>query len=169
MRTMGRLLIVACAMAPVPLAAGARASHHRHRILRLAPPPPTSPSQDAIELATLAPPSRRSTVEQTYGDAAFARDHAQNRIQRELQVDEADAAAFGGVPYPCDPRAPGATAYACNGAPHQRSYGQGYAFTPDYLSAPQRLGVPPDVQTQVLPPITGLAWVVNSLRYDAHN
>ncbi len=169
MRVMGRMLIVAGAVALVPLGGAAARTHHRHRVSRAVPPPQTAPSQDAIELATLAPPSPRSTVVQNYGDAAFARGRLGGRIEREVSVDHADAEAYGGVPYPCEPRVAGASAYACNGAPHPRSYGQGYAFTPAYLSAPQRLGVPPDEQTQVLPPLTGLAWVVNSLRYDPHN
>ena len=170
MGTTGRLLIAACALALAPLgSATARPSHHRRHLVRAGPPPPTPPSQDAIELATLAPPSPLSTIEQTYGDAAYSRGRLEGRVGREVDADHVDAAVYGGVPYPCDPRAAGASAYACNGAPHPRSYGQGYAFTPDYLSAPQRLGVPPDEQTQVLPPLTGLAWIVNSVRYDPHN
>ena len=174
MRTSGRMLIAACASVSIMAlllvgGAAARTSRHRTHVLRVVSPPPPAPSQDAIELATLAPPSRLSTIEQTYGDAAYARRRLERRIDREAQADLDTAAAEGGVPYPCEPRVAGASAYACNGAPHPRSYGQGYAFTPSYLSAPHRLGVPPDEQTQVLPPLTGLAWVVNSLRPDAHN
>ncbi len=166
MRMMGQMLGLACALALVPLVAVARTNHHRQHVERLAPSPPTPPSQDAIELATLAPPSRLSTVEQTYGDAAYARRRAGGRLERELRADRADVDAFGGVPYPCEPRVAGATAYACNGVPHPFRYRDGYAFTAGYLSAPQRIGVPPDEQSQVLPPLTGFAWVVNKLGDD---
>ena len=86
-----------------------------------------------------------------------------------MRVDNAVSEVYGGVPYPCEPRVAIASAYRCNGAPQAGYYGQGYAFTPAYLGAPQRLQVPPDEQTQVLPPLSGLAWAVNSLRYDPHN
>ena len=98
MRSMGLTLIVACGLAPAAIGgAAARPSRHRHRAVSLAPTPP---SQDAIELATLAPPSRRSTLEQSYGDAAIARHRVEGRIARELGADQADAEAFGGAPYP---------------------------------------------------------------------
>ena len=167
-RALMTILVTVLVLAPFGGVA-ARVVRHRPHHLRVVPPPPTPPSQDAIELATLSPPSRLSTIEQTYGDAVYARHRLESRIDRQAEADLDTAAAYGGVPIPCEPRIAGASAYACNGAPHPRSYGQGYAFTPSYLSAPQRLGVPPDEQTQVLPPFTGLAWVVNSLRPDAHN
>lgn len=169
MRALGWTLIMACAV--VPMATGsatARPAHHRHRAaVRLAPPTP--PSQDAIELATLAPPSELSTIEQTYGDAAIARRRVEGRVARELQADQVDAAAFGGAPYPCPPRTVGSTASACNAAPHPFDDREGYAFTAAFFSAPQRVGVPADEQTRVLSPITGLAWAINRLGDDPRN
>lgn len=167
----GRILIAVALATLVPYggAAARPGHHHRHTVQRAVPPPPVPPSQDAVELAILAPPSRRSTLEQSYGDAAYARGRLERRIDREVRDDFETVATIGGAPYPCEPRIAGASAYVCNGAPHPRSYGQGYSFTPAYLAAPQRRGALPNEQTPVLPPLTGLAWVVNSLRPDPHN
>lgn len=170
MRATGLMLIAACAVPPLGAdmadAHPVRQRHTAHHVVRIEPAPP---SQDAVELATLAPPAPRSTIEQSYGDAGYARGRLERRVEGERRADRADAAAYGSTPYPCEPRIAATSATICNGAPHTRSYGQGYAFTPSFVSAPQRLGVPPDEQSGTLPPLTGLAWIVNNLRYDPHN
>ena len=140
----------------MPLPALAR---HRHAIV--------PPSADAIELAGIAPPTRRGTVEKTYGDAAFARARMQSRYSSESAADTAEAATAG-VPYPCDPRAATADAYVCRNDPRVLGYGQGYAFTPSYVSAPTVFNQAPDAQEPVMPSITGFFWAVNSARFDPH-
>ena len=125
-------------------------------------------SQDAVELATLAPPSRASTAEQSYGDADYARHRFEGTIAREKREAVGATARSPGVRSVCDPRHATSTTYVCGGAA-QPGYQTGYGLTPSYLSAPQGLAVPNDEQSRLLSPLTGLAWVVNSLRYDPHN
>lgn len=121
-----------------------------------------SPSADAVDLAVLAPISRRSTVEQTYGDAAIAR----SRFARGYR---SEGGAAAGAPYPCDPRHAGPDAYVCTNDPSRIGYGQYYAFTPAYVSSPQVVGDDPRVQTPILPAITSLFWAANGWRIDPHN
>lgn len=125
-------------------------------------PRDTPTSQDAVELATLSPRANASTTAQTYGDAAYARAHLQRSIARE----EAMAPSRPEDPASsCDPRTTTASGYICDIEPRGGRDRQGYAFTPSYLSAPQRIAVPADVQTPFLSPLSGLAWIVDSLRY----
>ena len=141
-----------------------RGKHHAGRIDR---PPEAPVSQDSAELATLAPPSRASTAEQSYGDAVYAR----RRLERPIEREEREAAGVtaGAVTRSvCDPREVTSSAYVCGGG-GRPGYQTGYGRTPSYLSAPQSLAVPDDEQSRLLSPLTGLAWVVNSLRYDPHN
>jgi hypothetical protein len=97
-------------------------------------------------LATLAPPEPFTTAEQDYGDAAFAR----ARAQRFIKHSTTDAVA----PYPCDPHIAISNGMICANVPGRRGYGQYYAFTPDYLTAPQISGADPSAQTSLLPPAT---------------
>ncbi len=139
----------------------AGAEHLRHRNASSAPV-----SQDAAELATLAPPSSRSTMAQNYGDAAYSR----SRVIRGISGTKADSKSpVFGRSDTCDPRMVTSRGYVCGGAQLGARYQQGYAYTPSFLSAPQRVGVPDDVQTPLLSPLAGLAWLANNLRYDPHN
>lgn len=134
-------------------AGAAEARSHRVRVV-------TAPSPDAIELDALAPPARRGTLEQTYGDAAYARARAQARVAppREPQ------------PYPCDPRIATNAGYLCPRVAPALGYGQYDAFTPAYVSAPQTFAVPDsDAQSPLLSPVTSLFWAVNSARWDRHD
>lgn len=124
--------------------------------------PDVVPSADAVELGTLAPPSRLSTFAQAYGDAAIARSRAQRRQRFEEGANADD------VPYPCDPRQAESRGYVCWNDPSRIGYGQFYALTPSYVSAPQIVGVAPDIQAPVLSPITSFFWAVNSARIDPH-
>ena len=123
---------------------------------------------DAVELAILAPPSRASTAGQTYGDAVYARHLAQGSIAREEPEPIDRTGRSPKVRKVCDARDATSTAYVC-GVGVRPGYATGYHLTPSYLSAPQNLAVPNDEQSPLLSPLTGLAWVVNSLRYDPHN
>ena len=149
-------LIAALLLANPP---GAEAAGHRHRRVQ--------PSQDAVELAGIAPRERRSTALQTYGDAKIARAAAQRRIPREEAADAATERT-GGAPYPCDPRLATADAYVCRNDPRVLGYGQGYAFTPSYVSAPTVFEQDPRTQAPIMPDITGFFWSVNSARIDPH-
>ena len=136
-------------------------ARHRHRA-------PVPPSADAIELAGIAPPTRRGTALQTYGDAAIARAQMQRRYPREEAANADTVARTGGAPYPCDPRVATADAYVCRNDPRVLGYGQGYAFTPSYVSAPTVFDQDPGVQEPVMPAITGFFYGVNSARIDPH-
>ena len=138
--------------------------HHADRIDRLSKAPV---SQDSAELATLAPPSRVSTAEQSYGDAVYARRRLERTIARE-EREATGVTARAVTRSVCDPREVTSAAYVCDGG-GRPAYQTGYGWTPSYLSAPQSLAVPDDEQSRLLSPLTGLAWVVNSLRYDPHN
>ena len=133
--------------------------HHRGAVLR------ADPSEDAVMLSILAPPSPSSTRRQSYGDAVFARARQQRRTAN-AQLDPR------GVPfgiYPCEPREAGAAGYACDGDPARPGYGQYYAYLPANASAPQVPRGDPGAQSRVLAPATALFWAVNSLRFDPHN
>lgn len=136
------------------LASGAaEARGHRARVV-------VSPSPDAIELDALAPPARRGTVEQTYGDAAYARARAQARTEPASEPQR----------YPCDPRVATNGGYLCPQVSPTLGYGQFHAFTPAYVSAPQTFAVPDsDAQSPLLAPVTSLFWSVNSARWDRHD
>ncbi len=158
--------VAALAIATLATTAAAHSRKHHHVVapgaVRFTPP-----SEDAIELAGIAPPSRLGTIEQTYGDAAVARSHFQRRYSAEEAYDQAQAVTQG-TPYPCDPRVATSDAYVCRNDPHVRGYGQGYAFTPSYVSSPAVVGEDPSAQPSVMPSITGFFWNVNSARFDPH-
>ena len=125
-----------------PGSAADLAHQSRHRIVRV------RPSVDAVALATLAPPQPLSTSMQTYGDAEIARARAQRIIGRSTT----NAVA----PYPCDPHVALANGVVCANRPRRTGYGQFYAFTPDYVTAPQIAGADPGRQTSLLAPATML-------------
>ena len=126
------------------------------------------PSEDAVQLAGIAPPTRRGTALQTYGDAEIARARMQRLYPREQAADIAAERRTGGAPYPCDPRIATADAYVCRNDPRATGYGQFYAFTPSYVSAPTVFEQDPRAQAPVMPDITGFFWSVNSARIDPH-
>ena len=149
----------------VALPASAHPRHRHHQPVPIILP---APAIDAVDLSTLAPPAPLSTDLVTYGDATFARARAQARYPREEKIDAEEATTIG-VPYPCAPRAAGSDSYSCRNDPsHPRSYRQGYAFTPSYVSAPQVVQEDRAQQASVFPPVTGLFWAVNSVRLDPH-
>ncbi len=154
-----RVIAVLCALFLVTGATAtfARAKPHPRRP---AVPPPI-PSADAVELGTLAPPTRLSTLRQTYGDAAIARDMARRGYPAAARHDRAVAATTG-APYPCDPNTARATVIVC-GDQRGHGYGQGYAFTPSYVSAPQVFEADPFAQDQIFPPATAFFWSLNRL------
>ena len=139
---------------------GAAAAGHRHHH-------GVPPSLDAVELAGIAPRAHRGTALQTYGDAEIARAAMQRRLPREAAAN-AEVERTGGAPYPCDPRLATADAYVCRNDPRVIGYGQGYAFTPSYVSAPTVFGQDPGTQAPIMPDITGFFWSVNSARIDPH-
>ena len=154
---------MSCGLVACLVLAGAPGAQARHRQHVLASPRVVPPSEDAIELAGIAPPTRRGTIEQTYGDAAIARAQMQRNYPREDAANAATAATVG-VPYPCDPRVATPDAYVCRNDPRVRGYGQGYAFTPSYVSSPTVFDQDPGTQTSVMPAITGFFYDVNSAR-----
>lgn len=143
------------------LSASPALARHRHHA-------PVPPSEDAIELARIAPQTRRGTALQTYGDAAIARAQMQRRYEREEAANADGVARTGGAPYPCDPRVATADAYVCRNDPRVLGYGQGYAFTPSYVSAPTVFDQDPGAQEPVMPAITKFFHGVNSARIDPH-
>ena len=165
MRTTRLWIAIAVALAGLmPTAASARHSRARRHGHIVA----TAPTADAVELGQIAPPTRRTTLEQTYGDAAIARSQFQRRYSREEQIDRREAATVG-TPYPCDPRSAGADAYDCGNDPRQIGYGQYYAYTPSFVSSPTVVGAEADTQTTLLPPFTALFWGLNSLENHPHD
>ncbi len=103
---------------------------------------------------------------QNYGDAAYARSRG---VGRQARTEADSESTVIGQSDACDPRIVTSQGYVCGDARVGARYQQGYAYTPGFLSAPQRVGVPDDVQTPLLSPLTGLAWLTNNLRYDPHN
>lgn len=156
-------LSLACGLTLAVLATSAQAADLRHHRRHGVPP-----SVDAVQLAGIAPPTRRGTALQTYGDAEIARALMQRRIPREDAANAAEVARTGGAPYPCDPRLATADAYVCRTAPGATGYKQFYAFTPSYVSAPTVFQQDPGTQAPVMPDITGFFWSVNSARLDPH-
>ncbi len=174
-------LLLALALAAGPLAgeAAARARRPAHRTAAHQPDDvggyaASPPSRDAVGLGTLAPPTRLSTLEQTYGDAAYARarvlgreaSRGQDRF-RESGAGGADARVLS-VQFPCDPRSAGVAAYRCGppaGVPGQGlpGYGLAYAYNPAYVTSPFSSGHDPREQPPVLPGVTGLFFAVNGL------
>lgn len=152
-------LILAC-LAASAQAADLRHRHHQHHGV--------APSEDAVELDGIAPPTRRGTALQTYGDAEIARARMQSHYPREAAADAVAERRTGGAPYPCDPRLATADAYVCRNDPRVIGYGQYYAFTPSYVSAPTVFEQDPRAQAPVMPDITGFFWSVNSARIDPH-
>ena len=151
--------LVALLAVPAPLSAHG-AKHRRH--------PSTGAPQgaDGVDLATLAPVARRSTTEQTYGDAAIARSRVQRAEKGDAGVEDAAAGMLD--PHPCEPRSAGPAGYQCEGEPPQKSYGLFYAYTPASVSAPQNVATDPYAQAPVLPAITSFFWAANSWRIDPH-
>ncbi len=165
MRILQLFVSTAVCLALTPAPAGAVQKAKRHHSRYAAAP---VPSTDAVELGTLAPPSPAfSTLQQSYGDAAIARAHFQRRYEEQAPALEAEA--NGPVQYPCDPRSADAGGYTCRNPPSAIGYGQTYAFTPSFVSAPQTVGKDPTAQSSLLPPFTALFYAVNGLRYDPHN
>ena len=158
-----RQVVIAAAVIGVVIpnfGVSARSLKPKHHIHVAAP----VPSKDGVELGILAPPTRLTTLEQTYGDAAIARAQVQRRFRAE-DAETVDAAA----PYPCDPRVARADGYVCRNQPGVIGYGQTYAFTPSYVSSPLNIGRRPDEQTSILPPVTALFYAFDGLRFDPHN
>jgi hypothetical protein len=135
-------LMAAAPCLPAPASAADLPRPKRHRVVRV------RPSVDAVQLATLAPLQPLSTAEQSYGDAPIARARAQRIFARRTT----DAAA----PYPCDPHVAIAHGTVCANVPGRLGDGQGYAFTPAYVTAPQISGADPGAQTSLLAPGTVL-------------
>ena len=121
------------------------------------------PSPDAVDLGTLAPPTRLSTLEQNYGDAAIARAHVRDRGAADGPIGRGDEVSSPYVQFPCDPRAAGAAAYRCGPASGIPGYGLGYAYNPAYVTSPFSSGHDPREQAPMLPGVTGLFWTVNGL------
>lgn len=90
-------------------------------------------STDADALAFLAPLSRRSTANQDYGDAAYARSRAERRPPRINGYGEATGAGYESTPV------------------RPLGYRPGFTYGPAYLSAPQIFGGSPLEQTPLLP------------------
>ena len=149
-------LTAALVLANVP---AATARHRQQRVL---------PSADAVQLAGIAPPTRRGTALQTYGDAEIARAEMQRRYRPEEMANGEEVGRTGGAPYPCEPRLATADAYVCRNDPRVLGYGQGYAFTPSYVSAPTVFGQDPREQAPLMPNVTDFFWAVNSARFDPH-
>ena len=149
-------LTAALLLANVP---DATARHRQQRVL---------PSSDAVQLTGIAPPTRRGTALQTYGDAEIARAEMQKRYPREEMANEEEVERTGGAPYPCEPRSATADAYVCRNDPRVLGYGQGYAFTPSYVSAPTVFAQDPREQAPLMPKITEFFFAVNSARIDPH-
>ena len=154
---------ITCALTAALLLAVAPSAQARPRHHHGVPP-----SMDAVQLAGIAPPTRRGTALQTYGDAEIARARMQRRYPREDAANAAEVARTGGAPYPCDPRLATADAYVCRTDPRGTDYREGYAFTPSYVSAPTVFQQDPGTQVPVMPDITGFFWSVNSARLDPH-
>lgn len=134
---------------------------HRHRAS-------VPPSEDAVELAGISPPSRRGIALQGYGDAVIARAGIRRRYAREDAANVETIGRTGGAPYPCDPRVATADAYICRNDPRVLGYGQGYAFTPSYVSAPTVFDQNPGVEEPIMPAITSFFYGINSARIDPH-
>ena len=88
---------------------------------------------DADALALLSPLSRRSTANQDYGDAAYARARGYRRPPRPSGYGEATDAGYQSTP--------------------ERPFGfrPGFTYGPAYLSAPQIFGGSRLEQTPLLP------------------
>ena len=139
---------------------GAAAAGHR-------PHHGAPPSLDAVQLAGIAPLTRRGTALQDYGDAEIARVAMQRRILRE-EAKNVEMERTGGTPHLCDRRLATVDAYVCRNNPRVTGYAQGFAFTPSYVSAPTVFEQNPDAQEPIMPDITGFFWLVNSARIDPH-
>lgn len=152
--TIGLLAVAGLAAAAQP--AGARASgRHVHRATAV-------PPADAVELATLAPPTRLGTLEQSYGDAAVARSRFRRAGAADGRAGQGQPGAGGASPA-CDPRIAEAAGYACRAGTGRVGYGQAYAFTPAYVSAPTTVGEDPAVQPPVTPAATGVFYAFDRL------
>lgn len=140
------------AIAMVLLSAGCAQAGRAHRRGVRGAAYAATPSRDAADLAALAPPTRRSTVEQAYGDASYAREHFRGLGWRPCMGADFVWGAGNGV-RPCTTRV---TEDLVGGRPES-----GYAFTPAYLAAPQILTAPPDAETRLLPEAALLPWIVD--------
>ena len=148
---MGRTISCA-AIAVLCLSAGCVHAERAHRRASYASADTAVSSRDAAELAALAPPARRSTVEQAYGDASYAREHFRGLGWRPCMGADFVWGASNGV-RPCTTRI---TEDLVGRRPES-----GYAFTPAYLAAPQILTAPPDAETRLLPEAALLPWIVD--------
>ena len=169
-------LLLALLLSAGPLAGEAaarvRRPSHRlaaHRLNDLRSPGATSPSPDAVGLGTLAPPTRLSTLEQTYGDAAYARARVAGRYEARGREDlrDGEGSSTGSNPssvqFPCDPRSAGVAAYRCGPRDGVPGYGLAYGYNPAYVTSPFSSGHDPREQPPVLPGVTALFFAVNGL------
>ena len=118
---------------------------------------------DAVDLGILAPPTRLSTLEQTYGDAAVARARIRRRSDAAGSGGRDDGVASPFVQFPCEPRSAGVGAYRCGPVAGPPGYGLAYAYNPAYVTSPFSSGHDPREQAPVLPGVTGFFWAVNGL------
>ena len=152
------LLAIALVTAMPIGAATARSQRPSHR--GSAPREVSPPSADAVDLGTLAPPTRLSTLEQTYGDAGYA--SARVRAQRE--GDERGVGfASAQVQFPCEPRRAGVGAYRCGPNAGIPGYGLGYSYNPAYVTSPLSSGHDPRDQAPVLTGVTEFFWAINGI------
>ena len=166
MRRYGLLCMTALlAISAASWSAAAHPVKVKHRVHHFSD---AKPSEDAVELGYLAPPTRLTTLKQDYGDAAFARSRYAGRYPAETEPTYGLALGSNEAAI-CDPRVASSRGYICPGSRRTIGYGQLYAFTPSHVSSPQVVGEPSNSQDEVLPPATALFWAVDGLRYDPHN
>ena len=130
--------VIAALVGTIPAAAADMSGYFGGNPGAVTPPRsrhPVEPDRtaDADALALLAPLSRRSTANQDYGDAAYARDRAYRHPPRASGYGEGMDAGYESTP--------------------ERPFGfrPGFTYGPAYLSAPQIFGGSRTEQTPLLP------------------